>query len=71
VNLAARRDGRLSARLRREPMVDELIGQTRELLAEIRISFDDPERYFSARSEWKRKSDRLNAILPAETEPLD
>ena len=57
--------------LRRLREVDELINQTRELLWEMKLSFDDPERFRAARSEWKRKTARLEAILPAATEPLD
>jgi hypothetical protein len=50
---------------------NELIFRTRELLAEMRLSFDDPERFLAARHEWKQKSDRLNAILSPATEPPD
>jgi hypothetical protein len=50
---------------------DELIKRNRELLHEMSVSFDDPERFLAARYEWKQKSDRLDAILPPVTEPLD
>jgi hypothetical protein len=50
---------------------NELIFRTRELLAEMRISFSDRERFLAARHEWKQKTDRLNSILPPVTEPLD
>lgn len=50
---------------------EALIGRTGELLVEMRASFGDRERFLAARYEWKQKTDRLDAILPPATEPLD